>query len=190
MLQGIGPQTAQQVIAAARQIAKSVADDLRFRIDLDPHNVNSTLLITHLHRLLKHDEMMGAGAERITEAANYLAPLAHLPTGPAVTVIVPANTTQPDDMVGEVRKWLTWADANGIAHLTATGTQPLHASASPDEVWKDFERRSAEYYGLLGEIVDLKLDVAAAEGNLPVEIVERVHQQELDDTHRRVSLRG
>ena len=43
---------------------------------------------------------------------------------------------------------------------------------------------------MLGEIVDLKLDVAAAEGFLPDEIVAKVHEQSLDDSHRRVKLRG
>jgi SNF2 family DNA or RNA helicase len=66
--------------------------------------------------------------------------------------------------------------------------------AAPEEpaaaVWKDFEQHAAECYGRLGEIVDLGLDVQAAEGFLPADVVARVHEQQLDDQFRRVSLRG
>ena len=36
LVPGVGEQTAQQVFAAAQQLAKAAADDLRFRINLDP----------------------------------------------------------------------------------------------------------------------------------------------------------
>ena len=57
------------------------------------------------------------------------------------------------------------------------------------EVWRDFERRSADYYGLLGQVVSLGGDVAAAEGYLPADIVERVNAQRLDTSKLSDSLR-
>jgi SNF2 family DNA or RNA helicase len=62
----------------------------------------------------------------------------------------------------------------------------------PDELaaWAGFELRSAEYYSLLAEISGRAPDTAAAEGFLPEEVAERVRGVRLDDSLRRVSLRG
>ena len=60
---------------------------------------------------------------------------------------------------------------------------------SPAEVWRDFEQRSAAYYGLLGHVVPLGGDVAAAEGFLPADIVERVNAQRLDTSRLNEQLR-
>jgi hypothetical protein len=90
-----------------------------------------------------------------------------------------------------VQQLLEWADGSGLSRDLAAASSHLHpVPVDRAMVWKDFEQRSAEYYGRLGEIVDLGLDVAAAEGFLPAEIVARVHDQQLDDRFRRVSLRG
>src|ERR1035437_7570948 len=82
--------------------------------------------------------------------------------------------------------WALGIDARLKQAQSALTPQAVNA----EDAWNDFERRSAEYYVLLGELVDLKLDVAATEGYLPAEIVAQVHQQPLDDTFSRVSLRG
>jgi SNF2 family DNA or RNA helicase len=66
----------------------------------------------------------------------------------------------------------------------------LRSPASEVEAWVDFELRSAEYYSLLAELTGRGPDPEAAEGFVPAQIAERVHAQELDDTRRRVSLRG
>ena len=63
------------------------------------------------------------------------------------------------------------------------------ARPAPAEVWRDFEQRSAAYYGLLGQVVGLGGDVAAAEGYLPADIVERVNAQRLDTSRLNESLR-
>lgn len=67
---------------------------------------------------------------------------------------------------------------------------PLRRPESEVAALVDFELRSAEYYGLLAELSGRAPDPAAAEGFLPDEVAERVRTQTLDDTHRRVSLRG
>ena len=68
-------------------------------------------------------------------------------------------------------------------------TSARSARRAPAEVWRDFERRSADYYGLLGQVVGLGGDVAAAEGYLPADIVERVNAQQLDTSRLSDSLR-
>jgi SNF2 family DNA or RNA helicase len=79
----------------------------------------------------------------------------------------------------------------GLPELLAQASVDLLRGPSSDvAAWVDFELRSAEYYSLLAEISGRPPDAAAAEGFLPDEVAERVRTQHLDDTHRRVSLRG
>src|SRR5690606_4947783 len=94
------------------------------------------------------------------------------------------------DALQTVRQTVAAAREGGLVE-SVTGILRAHgATTEPAALWEEFAERAAEYYGLLGEIVDLGLDAHAAEGFLPEEIVAAVNQQQLDDTYRRVSLRG
>uniref|UniRef100_UPI00069FA53C MFS transporter n=1 Tax=Kitasatospora sp. MY 5-36 TaxID=1678027 RepID=UPI00069FA53C len=67
----------------------------------------------------------------------------------------------------------------------------LRPPLDPVEAWTDFELRSADYYGVLGGIVEeAGVELAAAEGFLPEDLSDRVRAEPLDDAHCRVSLRG
>lgn len=95
------------------------------------------------------------------------------------------------EAVAEVRRLTEEATRGSVPELLAQASVDL-LRGTPNEVaaWVDFELRSAEYYSLLAEFSRRRPDTAAAEGFLPDEVAERVRDQMLDDTHRRVSLRG
>ena len=66
---------------------------------------------------------------------------------------------------------VAWADESAVP--TALAAKERLAQSTPPsarETWSDFAHRAADYYGLLGQVVDLGLDVAASEGFLPAEI--------------------
>ncbi|MCT7352188.1 DEAD/DEAH box helicase, partial [Streptomyces sp. 15-116A] len=93
--------------------------------------------------------------------------------------------------VAELQEIVRDAQERDLRLLLAQATTDLlRPPVDEIEAWVDFELRSAEYYSQLAEIAEHRTDVAASEGFLPSEVVERVHAQPLDDTHRRVSLRG
>jgi SNF2 family DNA or RNA helicase len=93
--------------------------------------------------------------------------------------------------VAGVRSLAEEAEREGVPELLAqTSVDLLRGPATEVAAWVDFALRSAEYYGLLAEVSGRQPPRAAAEGFLPDEIAERVRAQSLDDTHRRVSLRG
>jgi SNF2 family DNA or RNA helicase len=96
--------------------------------------------------------------------------------------------------VAGIRELTADATARDLGLLLAqAATDLLREPASDIEAWVDFELRSTEYYSQLAEISERPGGVGAveaAEGFLPSEVAERVHGQPLDDTHRRVSLRG
>ena len=189
-INGVGPQTAMQVYAAARQVAIAVEDDLKFRVDLDPSNRLSTDLLKELYRWDRLHQAVSGIEDDLGLAALELAPMAGIsaPKQGQVGFFTggPAGGRLKTSMA---REWANWASARD-ARLTQAESALSHSEVKAEVAWSDFERRSVDYYGLLGELVDLKLDVAATEGYLPAEIVAQVHEQSLDDTFSRVSLRG
>ncbi|MCK9902156.1 helicase SNF2 [Parafrankia colletiae] len=202
---GLGERSITQIVAAARQLSAAAEDSIRFHIELDPANAYSTDLLVALHRLDRVERALAqarAGdttsvlAEelpaRIGEAAPARGRVRHLFASLSARERAVAAVSRIDELLGH-------ATATGL--VTSTGPDqivgPLRsagdlvdAPVEPGAVWEDFERRAPEYYGLLSQIVDLGLDVAAAEGGLPAEIAERVRAQQLDESYRRVALRG
>lgn len=72
-----------------------------------------------------------------------------------------------------------------LAQVTADLLRP---PVSVFEGWVDFEHRAADYYGLLADIAGET--GTADQGGLPEDVLSRVNGQALDDSFRRVSLRG
>lgn len=192
---GVGWQTATQARAAANQVAAAVSDGLKFHLDLDPSNKRSTQLLIAINR---HDEVEQAVAPLRENAQRLAAELAKLES-----VAAPASGRLSFFFAGKRRKdeaqkalarlqhLLDWADDGIIAPLFNTAVEVIQRpKISKQDIWRDFEKRSPEYYGALGQVVDLKLDVAATEGFLPADIVARVQEQQLDESFRQVSLRG
>jgi superfamily II DNA or RNA helicase len=191
LVPGIGEGTAPKVIAAAEQIRQAVRDSHQFRIELDPTDTETT-------RLLQALAVWGAvrhASETYAEEAAQLAkdvavdrPVAAPAAAGRVRRLFMhgRDRAKADAAAQRIRQRLSHAESSGLlraARDVRTVTVPGAA-----EVWRDFERRSAEYYGLLGQVVPLGGDLAAAEGYLPADIVERINAQRLDTSHLSESL--
>lgn len=160
----------------------------RFRIELDPTDTVAT-------RLLQALAVWGAvqhAAETHGDDARQLAQdlAEHRPAaaGRVRRLFMGSHRrAAADEAVRHLRTLLRRADASGL--LRAAVDVRAVPVPTPDEVWRDFERRSAEYYGLLGQVVDLGGDIAAAEGYLPADIVRRINAQRLDTSRLSDNLR-
>ncbi|WP_267243201.1 DEAD/DEAH box helicase [Streptomyces sp. PR69] len=192
---GVGAQTADQALAAARQIADAVAETVAVRIDPDRPEPCTTELVIALHRLVE----AGPGARRAVDAgaslAERLGPLIARgkPVGGRLRMWLAGREKREEALAAaaDLRDVVDEAEEGGVPVLLAqTSADLLRGPAAEAEAWVDFELRSAEYYSLLAEISGTGPDVAAAEGFLPGELADRVRRQPLDDTYRRVSLRG
>ncbi|MEV0410044.1 DEAD/DEAH box helicase [Streptomyces sp. NPDC050448] len=195
---GVGQQTADQALGAARQLAEAVGETVAVHLDVDRPEPRTTALVTALHLLVE----AGPDARRAVEAAGQL----DAGLGPLLADARPAGGRLRMWFAGRERRERASAAAREIARLSAeaagSGVPVLLGQASVDllrgpadeaAAWVDFELRSAEYYGLLAEITERAgsgPDPAAAQGFLPDALAERVRAQALDGTHRRVSLRG
>ncbi|MFI1045900.1 DEAD/DEAH box helicase [Streptomyces griseoruber] len=192
---GVGPQTADQALAAARQLARAVEETVSVRIDVDAPEPRTTALVTALYRLVGAGPDLPravAAAERYETRLAALLPALRPATGRLRLALAGRGRREAARAAGpELRDLTAEAARTDVPLLLAQTTADLlREPAAELEAWVDFEVRSAEYYSLLAEICALPADVAAAEGFMPSEVAEQVRAQPLDDTHRRVSLRG
>ncbi|MFJ6128282.1 DEAD/DEAH box helicase [Streptomyces griseoviridis] len=192
---GVGAQTADQALAAAGQIARAVEETVSVRIDVDHPEPRTTALVVALHRLVEAGPELRRAvdtARRVEHALGELLPTVRPATGRLRLALAgPRRRAAALEAGGELRALIADADTRGVGLLLAQATTDLlRDPVSEIEAWVDFELRSAEYYSQLVETGAPPGEEQAADGFLPSDVVERVRAQPLDDTHRRVSLRG
>ncbi|GHD54583.1 DEAD/DEAH box helicase [Streptomyces galbus] len=192
---GVGAQTADQALAAARQIARAVEQTVSVRIDVDHPEPRTTALVGALYRLVEGGPELRRAvdtAERYERRLTELLPAVR-PTVSRLRLALAGRERREAALAAAAELRALTAEAAALEvrlRLAQAGADLLREPASEIEAWVDFEVRSAEYYSLLAEVSAHRTDAAAAEGFVPSGIAERVRAQPLDDTHRRVSLRG
>ncbi|MCM2429337.1 DEAD/DEAH box helicase [Streptomyces sp. RKAG337] len=195
-LPGIGVQSAVQAIAAARQIAEAVAEHVTVRIDPDASaDPRTTGLVTALNQLVNAGPDIPRAVAAAGRIDGELAPLmaGARPARGRLRMLFAGRTGRKEaqDAVQAIDALLVACTDDATPLLLAqASTDLLRPPVPADEAWIDFQVRSPDYYSLLAEIAGLAPDADAAEGFLPTDISGRVRAQRLDDTHRRVSLRG
>lgn len=192
---GVGQRTVDQMLAAARRLAEAVHETVAVHLDVDRPEPRTTALVTALHVLVEAGPDARRAVDRATELSHRLGPLlsdARPATTPLRMLLAGRERkARASAAVTEIRSLLDEAERAGLPELFAQASVDLLRGPSTDiAAWVDFELRSSEYYSLLAEVSGHRPDAAAAEGFLPDEIAERIRTQDLDDTHRRVSLRG
>jgi hypothetical protein len=193
---GIGAQSANQAVAAARQIAAAAAEHVAVRIDIDATgDARTTALVAALNRLVNAGPDIPRAVDAAARIDAGLAPLlaAARPARNRLRILLSGKERRQQalDAVQQIGALLADAAERAVPLLLAQAAADLLRPSEPaDEAWLDFQVRPAEYTVLLSEVAGLAADVKAAEGFLPGGISDRVRAQRLDDTHRRVSLRG
>ncbi|MEU6733985.1 DEAD/DEAH box helicase [Streptomyces physcomitrii] len=192
---GVGQQTADQALAAAKQLAQAVSETVSVRIDADAPDARAIALLQALHRLVEAGPELRRATESATRAARGLGALLPLaaPAAGRLRMLFARRRTREAALgaasrlralTGELHR----AGTPGL--LAQSSVDLLREDAEPLAALVDFELRSAEYYSLLAEYTGGGTDVAAAEGFLPDEVAGRVREQRLDEGLLRVSLRG
>ncbi len=192
---GVGQRTVDQMLAAARRLSEAVHETVTVHLDVDRPEPGTTALVMALQVLVEAGPDARRAVDRAAALSERLGPLLAeaRPAAGRVRMLLAGQEKRARALaaVDEIRSLVQEADQAGLPELLAqTSVDLLRGSSSDVAAWVDFELRSAEYYSLLAEIAGRPPDTAAAEGFLPDEIAERVRTQHLDDTHRRVSLRG
>uniref|UniRef100_UPI000D1CBB96 DEAD/DEAH box helicase n=1 Tax=Streptomyces viridosporus TaxID=67581 RepID=UPI000D1CBB96 len=192
---GVGQRTVDQVLAAARRLSEAAYETAAVHIDVDRPEPGTTALVVALHVLVAAGPDARRAVDKAAALSERLGPLL-ADAGPAagrIRMLLAGRDKRARALaaVDEIRSLVDEAEQADLPGLFAQASVDLLRGPSSDvEAWVDFELRSAEYYSLLAEISGRPPDAAAVEGFLPDGIAERVRAQHLDDSHRRVSLRG
>jgi SNF2 family DNA or RNA helicase len=192
---GVGPQTATQVIAAARQLTIAMAQSVRLRLDPDTRSPAQTKLLSDLHAYGVARQAVSPDIENLSELAAALdavqvgarrgaSRLRMIFSGRGKREEARSALSQLEALMQSVHH--TDLDARLQKTLTALETKTPDAT----RLWQDYEQRAVFYNGLLIEVGELAPDVQAGQGFIPAEIAQRVHQHPLDLSLMRASLRG
>ncbi|MUN40294.1 DEAD/DEAH box helicase [Actinomadura litoris] len=192
LLPGIGPQTANRFHAAAGQLADAAAATAGVRIDAERRDERTTPLVVALHRMVDAGPDLPRARAAAARLEAELEPLVREARPEASwwrrALCGRRRRERARKALGELRRVL---DAPGTGLLISQASVDLlRPAVSADEAWIDFELRASDYQTLLAELAALDPERDAAEGFLPRDIAARVKAQPLDDTYRRVSLRG
>jgi superfamily II DNA or RNA helicase len=196
LVPGVGPQTATQAKAAAKQIARAAEQAVTVRIDVDQQDdPDVTALVVALHRLVTAGPDLPPAVELARRFEGALAPLVRTArpgrSRLRMLFVRRARRERMAQAVEQIEHLLADARARDARTVLLQGsTDLLRSSSSGMQAWAGFELDPAEYYNLLVEIAGMEPERVAAEGFLPDQIADRVNAQRLDDTFRRVSLRG
>jgi hypothetical protein len=191
-IQGVGPQTASQVVAAARQLQAAMEQETRVRIDPDARTAPQAELLAQLSAYEIAKSLIPPRGPDLRPLAADLDSL--------LSVAAPASSKFRMFFTGSRKK----QDArDGLGRLAAlvqspfavTAAQRLLAARSAarpdaDRLWADYLARPVIYNGLLIEVAGLAPGAEASQGYLPAEIAQRVRDHPLDLSLVTASLRG
>jgi superfamily II DNA or RNA helicase len=196
LVPGVGRTTAVQAHAAAARLASAVAENVAVPLAAEQRDdPRATALVVALGRLVTAGTEAGRARDRAagTEAElSGLLPAAR-PARSRLRMLLTGRGGRQAARAATARleACVRAADEDGAALLFGQASVDLlRPAVPPDEAWIDFELRAAEFHAVLGGFGGPAPDAAAAQGFLPADLVERIRAQPLDDTHRRVRLRG
>lgn len=191
---GIGPASAEALSDAAHRLADAIAQGMQPRIDHDPENARTTPLIRAVRRMAELRPGLRALrplTEQVVPALTADLALADPAASWWRWLFAPrASKDAAAASYARVAATLAWASAGRVAERVADLRARAGEAVTPAQAWAWFAADPAGWYSLLGELVGLRLDVAAVEGYLPADIVTKIQKLELDDTFSNVTLRG
>jgi superfamily II DNA or RNA helicase len=189
---GVGPQTAAQVIAAARNFQATLERQTRVRFDPDARTPAQAQLLA---RLYAYEQVKANIPPQAPDYAPIAADLDALatqakPTASRLRMFFTGSARKRDSLDAAVRL------AALLESPTAQDAQRrLLAAAAADKaetawLWADYLQRPVTYNGLLIEVADLAPAEESVQGFLPQEIVQRIREYPLDLSLVTTSLRG
>ena len=194
-VQGVGPETARQVRAAANQLKERLQAETPVRFDPDRRLAEETSLLRALRALDDVDRALVDRAEEARALAMRLHELApEASRAKSKMRMFFSGGAKRDAAQAAVDELARTLDEPTNAGLLAAIEAVVPALSTPltdsDALWNDFVARAATYYALLGDLADTTVPEGAAKGFLPEDIVAAVEAQELDLSLMNASLRG
>jgi SNF2 family DNA or RNA helicase len=210
-IDGIGPDTAAQVVAAAYALRKTIERTIRVRFDVDRRADVQTRLLGCLRHVEEAQQAIDPVRDELIALAERAEPLREAASlaGSRVRMLLarPTRRRQARAALNELHALVAASrtgqgDRADHAHdrdhgghdrdprgQRALDLRPGAAEADPS-IWDDYRERAVAYNGLLAAIAAPDGDPDAAHGHIPSAIAGRIDSHDLDTSLLEVSLRG
>ena len=195
VIDGVGPDTAAQVVGATYRLHRALERSVRVRFDVDRRPDTQTRLLACLCHFEEAVQATDPVRDELADLAGRVEPLL-----PAASL---AGRRLRMLLAGRTRRRHARAALDELGHLVAVSgidrSDPRWRRAlglRPDvpeidgSIWDDYRERAVAYNGLLVAIANLAGEPEAVHGHIPSEIAERIDTHELDTSLLEVSLRG
>jgi superfamily II DNA or RNA helicase len=194
-LNGVGPQTAQQVVAAYKRLERELTRRTGIAFNVSNRSVAQTntlrALITVLHDRQHLDPPL-LDAQPLVESLARLSEMAKPATNRVVFRLRGGATRAAATAAAQELDALVHGDSTSRLLEQLQRGQAIGDGVSrwvETDVWAFFEARSSEIYALAEELAGIASS-EVSKGGLPEDIVKRIEAIELDSSLLKVHLRG
>ncbi len=195
-LRGVGAQTAQRAVAAARQLEHTLTAKTRVRFDPDRRPRAQLELLRALARWDVIRSVAAPDRDRLEQLPRELEELieAAAPARSRVKLAFSGGERRAhvQESVARLHEIVRLgALGDDVSRLVQVVEETEEVSATDaGSMWAEYAARAPHYNGLLIEIGGLAPDAEVTQGFVPRELADRVNAQELDTGLLDVSLRG
>ena len=194
-IEGVGPKTSTQLIAAVHQVETALREATRVRFNVDSRPAEQTALLAALRAheaTCQNIEPLRPRLEAVARGIKTNIAAARLESRP-VRRFFSGRRRKEEARAAFERLLALVSDPDTIKLNSEMAEVRQRLSGAPDgptDVWDDYTARPVTYNGLLIEIGGLEPDSDASHGFVPEEIVEQIRAFDLDTTLLGASLRG
>ena len=193
-IRGVGEHSVHQVIGAARQLELAMKNNLWLRFETDRKPKEQKLLLEKLAEYRLAAKAIAPAREELESLTPLLEDLEKRAkrTTSRLRLFFSGRRKREDAANALVQLSLVIArpETTRVEAQLEDVLRQVREKPPKQDVWTDYESRVAEYNGLLVDVGGLAPDNEAAEGFIPTELAQRVHEHPLDTELLRVSLRG
>ncbi|MDO9493948.1 DEAD/DEAH box helicase [Acetobacterium sp.] len=191
-IQGVGERSAFQAMAVAQNFEDSLRKTLFPRLNPDAPTAFSDRLVKNLYCLLQSKEDYESCKTILDEFENQLYQELELARRVQNSFRwLFTGTEKKEAALQSLNNLIRFLDSDAGCDLDQAVKHYRLIQGTPlSEVWLDFTSNAAAYYALLEAITGVKADRQKRQGDLPLELVERVEALSLNTALMKSSLRG
>ena len=194
-IRGIGPITAKRVFEAAHRAKDQVTDQSPVRFDMERRPLIQTKLLDEIFKLDLARREVETRRPTLEELFSLIAkdiPLARLECQPIRRFF--SSRIRKDAARSAILRLNSLLNKGSTIslheNLRNIGDRLSKRGVRDDNVWKDYERRSAHYNALLAEVGKFDEDTESSAGFASSEIIAKIKEINLDNRLLKVNLRG
>ncbi len=189
---GVGPQTANQVIAAARQLEGAMREGIRVRFHPETRSRTETDLLRALRAYGSASSEVRPIKAELEDATDRLPELleAAKPAKGRIRWLFTSATRKEAarGALASLHVFITSPDTADFEAKLELAVEASKTRVDRSDPWPDFEAHAVTYNGLLIDVGGIASDAQAVQGFIPAEIAVRVQEQPLDTSFLEASL--